>query len=73
MSKKEKSSLEIIGDNLKRIRIEKKLTLKKVSELTGLRVEYLSKIEHANAKGLNLSKFECLLEGLDLSAEELLS
>ena len=51
---KDKSNIyKIFGENIKRFREERNMTLDELSELTSIRVPYLKKIEFGTAKRLN--------------------
>ena len=59
---------KIIGQNIRTIRESKGLSLKDISKLSGIRVEYLSKIENGKARGMLLSylEFTALALGVEL-------
>lgn len=64
-------NLKILGDNVKKIRIEKGLTLEDLALSSGLRRVYLTKIESGQAVRLNLKHMQRLCVGLDISVKEL--
>ena len=45
-----------LGNTIKRIREEKQITIKELSEKTGIRAEYLRKIEQGEAYGVLIDK-----------------
>lgn len=73
MKEQTSKTLKIIAKNLKRIRDERGLTIKDVSELTGIRCEYIRKIEQVKAPKMNLSKLYFLTKGLKVSFKDLLT
>lgn len=66
-----KHNLKILGDNVKKIRIEKGLTLGDLALSSGLRRVYLAKIESGQAVRLDLKHMQRLCVGLDISVKEL--
>lgn len=49
--------LKLIGKNITIVRKIKKISITELSIQTGIRVEYLKKIEQGNAYRLNITKF----------------
>lgn len=60
------------GKNLKKIRVEKKLTQEKLTELSGIDRVYISEIE-CGKKNISLEKIYALSIALDISLGELLT
>ena len=63
---------ELIGQNVTKIREYKKISIEELSKLSGIRVEYLSKIENAQAKGMLQSHLEFISKALKTELSELL-
>lgn len=47
---------KILGENIKSVRLAKNITIKILSERTGIRAEYIRKIENGKAYGITLTK-----------------
>ena len=60
-----------VGDNLKRIRTEKKLALSQVSSMTGVSKSMLSAIE-SHKKSPTISLLSTIADGLDIPMIELI-
>ena len=56
MKEEIKSQFIQLGQNIKTMREEKKITIQEISEKTGIRVEYLKKIENGTAYGILIDK-----------------
>lgn len=56
MKEEIKSKFIQLGQNIKTMREEKKITIQEISEKTGIRVEYLKKIENGTAYGILIDK-----------------
>ena len=61
-----------IGNTIKRLRKQKVMTLKDMSELTGIQVATLSRIENDKMDG-TLSTYVLLAGGLDMHLSDLFS
>jgi XRE family transcriptional regulator, regulator of sulfur utilization len=60
-----------LGETLKNYRLKKKLTLEKLSEITGLSISYLSYIE-SNGRKPNLEVLSKIANGLQIPVELIL-
>ena len=56
MKEEIKSKFIQLGQNIKTMREEKKITIQEIYEKTGIRVEYLKKIENGTAYGILIDK-----------------
>lgn len=56
MNEEKKEDFKKLGTHIKKLREQKGLTLKELSERTGIRKEYLKKIEEGTAYGVLLCK-----------------
>ena len=56
INEKIKQDLILLGLNIKKLREARNLTLKDVSLKTGIRVQYLKKIENGTAYGVKIEK-----------------
>ncbi len=56
INEKLKQEFMLLGKHIKKIREERNLTLKEVSLKTGIRVQYLQKIENGLAYGVLIQK-----------------
>lgn len=61
-----------IGNNLKRIRKEKKMTLKNLAEISGLSISFISDIEH-NRRNPSLETMNKLCKSLNIEISQLTS
>jgi len=59
-----------IGNTIKRLRNQKRITLKKMSKLTGIQVATLSRIENDQVNG-TINNFILISGGLDMLPSEL--
>ena len=53
MNEKEKDIFIKFGKNIQQFRKERNMTIQELSKLTGIRVQYLKKIEAGKAYGMN--------------------
>jgi len=64
--------MQKLGQNIQRIRNEKQITIKELSNITQIRVEYLRKIESGKAYGVLLDKHLLKIAmGLNIKIKEL--
>jgi transcriptional regulator with XRE-family HTH domain len=56
---------EVLVKNIKKIRIEKKLSQEKLSEISGLDLKYINKLENGRFN-LTIPTLERILNGLDI-------
>lgn len=56
INKKYEKYLKLIGKQIKNTRKEKRMKLQDLSGLTGIRAEYLKKIEEGKATGMRICK-----------------
>lgn len=61
-----------IGRNVNRIRTEQNLTLSALAEKSGIRKEYLTKIENGQAPNINLNHIDRLCNTLKILIADLL-
>lgn len=54
LPEKIKRNFVLFGENVKMLREERNMTLKELSQKTGMRVEYLKKIEQGSAYGMRI-------------------
>ena len=62
-----KIKLKNFAKYIRKLRIENDITISDLSKLTGISAKYLHKIEQSEAKGIRLSHFERLSEGLNVN------
>lgn len=65
-------TLESIGDRLRKIRTEQKLTAKQLSELSGVPEKTIYRIETGEVQDPKVSSLEPLIKALNCTADELL-
>ena len=58
--------VDIFGKNVKKYRLIKKFSIRKLSEKSKIRTEYICKIEQGNAKGVKTSHLFALAEALQV-------
>lgn len=63
---------EILAKNIKKFRLEKGISVKELSKLSGISMSYLYKIESAKAKGMLLSHLDLISDALKVKVFELL-
>ena len=56
MEEKYKQKFKLLGIQIKKLRDERNLTIKELSEKTGIKKEYLEKIENRTAYGVLIDK-----------------
>lgn len=61
-----KAIFELFGQNVKNVRIQKGWTIKKLALKTGIREQYLLKIENGTAFGITTTKFFKIAEALEV-------
>lgn len=54
LPEKIKRNFVLFGENVKMLREERNMTLKELAQKTGMRVEYLKKIEQGSAYGMRI-------------------
>ena len=72
MEEQDKNIFEIFGNNLKRIRLKKGITIEELAQRTKIRKEYIKQIEKGNCRGINVCRIFCLNEGLNTNLKDLL-
>ena len=55
-----------LGNNVQKIRLSKNISIKEMSEKTGIREKYLKKIEKGEAMGITTSKIFLIAEALSV-------
>lgn len=63
--------LKVIGKEIKSLRESKSITVKQISHKTGIKENYLRKIENGEAANLSISQFFIIAEALKTKASEL--
>ena len=58
--------IKILGKNIQKIRISKNISIKEMSEKTGIREKYLKKIEKGEAIGITTSKIFLIADALSV-------
>lgn len=61
----------IFGENIREFREERNMTIKKLSIITGIRTEYLKRIELGNAKRLKASHIFIFADAFNLKPHEI--
>lgn len=61
----------MLGDNIRAIRKEKKISINKLSKLTGISLGYLSDLENNKAKNPSVDKLNLIASVLDVSIDVL--
>ncbi|MEW8993068.1 helix-turn-helix domain-containing protein [Clostridium sp.] len=61
----------MLGDNIRAIRKEKKISINKLSKLTGISLGYLSDLENNKAKNPSVDKLNLISSVLDVSIDVL--
>ena len=69
----EKRILKIFGQNVKKYREEKGVTLQELSERTGIRKQYIIKIMNGESPGITTKHLFLLAEALGISSCELVT
>ena len=62
-----------IGEKLKKLRREKDLTLRELSEKTGISLSFISDIEHGRRKNPSIENLQKIARGLGVPTAELLA
>lgn len=70
MVEKMKKVFEKFGQNIKEFRQERNMTIKELSQITGIRIQYLYKIEAGKAYGLSTSHVFIFAEAFKLKPHE---
>ncbi len=55
-----------LGNNVQKIRLSKNISIKEMSEKTGIREKYLKKIEKGEAMGITTSKIFLIADALSV-------
>ena len=63
---------EKIGFNIKKYRVEQNISLKELSNKTGINIKYLSRIEKTKAIGMRMSHLFIIASALDIKVSMLL-
>lgn len=63
---------KIFGNNVKKLRLERKLTLAQLSRLSKISKSYLTKIENGETKSFKLSHLDKLCKAFDVKIASLL-
>ena len=71
MSEEDKEVFIKFGQNIKKFRRERNMTIKELSELTGIRVQYLYKIEAGKAYGLKTSHIFIFADAFKMKSYEI--
>lgn len=58
----------LIGNKVRELREERKMTIKELSQKSGISIKYLQKIENGQAAGINTIHFNRLCKDLNLSS-----
>ena len=64
--------IKILGKNIQKIRISKNISIKEMSEKTGIREKYLKKIEKGEAIGITTSKIFLIADALSVKVSLLI-
>lgn len=56
MSKKVKNAFKKLGVHIQKLREERKISISELSQFTGIRIDYLKKIENGTAFGVMLER-----------------
>lgn len=70
MEEKVKKALENFGKNIKNFREERNMTIQELSKLTGIRTQYLKKIESGMAKRLNANHILIFAKAFNIKPHE---
>lgn len=60
----------MLGDNIRNIRKDKKISINKLSKITGISLGYLSDLENNKAKNPSIEKLETIAKALDVSVND---
>lgn len=63
----------MLGDNIRKIRKEKKISINNLSKMTGISLGYLSDLENNNAKNPTMEKLETIANALGVSVKSFLN
>lgn len=63
----------MLGDNIRRIRKSKKISINKLSSMSGISLGYLSDIENNNAKNPTMDKLQAIADALEVSVSDFLT
>lgn len=63
----------MLGDNIRKVRKEKGISINKLSKLSGVSLGYLSDLENNNAKNPTMDKLQSIADVLGIPVNELLS
>ena len=69
--KTELEILKIIGENIKQYRVQKCMQIKDLANLTGIRKEYIARIEKVLAVGIKTSQIFKISHALNIPAHKL--
>lgn len=72
MTSKDQQLYKIFGQNVRRFREDKKLSLAELSKISGIREIFLNRIETADAKMIKLHHLEYLCNALNVTPRDLL-
>ncbi|MCM1003119.1 MAG: helix-turn-helix transcriptional regulator [Candidatus Gastranaerophilales bacterium] len=71
MDKRDIQIFKILGQNIKYIRELKEISLEQVSQKTGIRLQYLKRIENGEAYGVTTTQIFVIAEALNVYPHEL--
>lgn len=60
----------MLGDNIRNIRKNKKISINKLSKITGISLGYLSDLENNKAKNPSIEKLESIAKALNVSVND---
>jgi transcriptional regulator with XRE-family HTH domain len=63
----------VLGDNIRKIRKSKKISINKLSKMTSISVGYLSDLENNKATNPSIEKLNTIAEALEVPTSELLT
>ena len=70
MDEKEKEVFIKFGQNIKKFREERSMTLQELSKITGVRIQYLKKIEAGKAYGMSCDYIFIFAEAFKIKPHE---
>ena len=69
----EEEFLKKFGENIRKFREERNMTIEELSTITGIRAQYLKRIESGNAKRLNTEHLFIFSEAFNLKPHEIVN
>ena len=67
----EEEFLKKFGENIRKFREERNITIEELSTITGIRAQYLKRIELGTAKGLNVDHIFIFADAFNLKPHEI--